>query len=164
MLKKIYFAGGCFWGVEAYLKKINGVIDTSVGYAQGQTKNPTYQEVCSQKTGHTETCEIVYDDQIVSLLTLLKHLFRVIDPTSINKQGSDIGPQYRTGIYYVDYNDLGVIEDFILKSQSNYEKEIVVEVEKLNDYFLAEDYHQDYLTKNPNGYCHINLNAFKDDI
>lgn len=164
MIKKIYLAGGCFWGVEAYFLRINGVLETTVGYAQGHVENPSYEEVCQQETGHTEACEVTYDDTVVNLNVLLSHLFRVIDPTSLNKQGGDVGPQYRTGVYYLDESDRSTINQFIAFNHSKYEAPIVVEVEKLDSYYLAEDYHQDYLIKNPTGYCHINLAAFRDDI
>lgn len=164
MIKKIYLAGGCFWGVEAYFSRINGVVNTSVGYAQGHVEHPTYEEVCQSMSGHTEACEVTYDDSIVTLKTLLSHLFRVIDPTSLNKQGGDQGPQYRTGVYYTDILDGIIINEFIENAKSDYDKPIVVEVEELKNYYQGEEYHQDYLNKNPNGYCHINLAAFRDDI
>lgn len=156
-MKKIILAGGCFWGVEAYFKRLKGVIKTRVGYTDGQTMNPTYQEVCTGMTQHVEACEIYYDEAIVSLESLLNHLFKIIDPTSRNKQGEDVGVQYRTGIYYEDDSLLPRIQDFIEKIQSQYVAPIVVEVKKETPFYDAEDYHQDYLTRNPQGYCHVNL-------
>lgn len=156
-MKKIYLAGGCFWGVEEYFSHINGVISTRVGFANGFKPNPTYKEICETETGYSEACEIVYDNSIVSLETILNYMFKVIDPTSINKQGNDIGSQYRTGIYYQE-NDIESKEialKFIENQQKNYNKPIVVEVEPLTTFFLAEEKHQQYLKKNPNGYCHI---------
>lgn len=161
MTKEIYFAGGCFWGVEAYFAQIKGVIKTEVGYAQGHVKNPTYKEVCAQTTGHSEACYIEYDNQVITLETLLEHLFRIIDPTSLNKQGGDMGEQYRTGVYYKDPLDETIIRSFITKQQANYNKEIVVEVQPFDSFYLAEEYHQDYLVKNPTGYCHVNLGLVK---
>lgn len=152
---EIYLAGGCFWGVEGYFKKIPGVIDTSVGYANGKTNSTNYSNL--KKTDHAETLKLIYDKDIISLQEILGHYFRIIDPTSINKQGNDRGRQYRTGIYYTNKNDKLVINEIIRQKQENYDKIIAVEVAPLNNFVLAEDYHQDYLDKNPGGYCHINL-------
>ena len=152
---EIYLAGGCFWGVEGYFKKIPGVLDTSVGYANGKTKDTTYREV--KETDHSETVKIIYDEDRVSLQELLEHYFRIIDPTSVNKQGNDRGRQYRTGIYYTNRNDKLIIDEIIIQKQEEYSEKIAVEVEPLNNFVLGEDYHQDYLDKNPGGYCHINL-------
>lgn len=155
--REIYLAGGCFWGVEEYFSRITGVRDVTVGYANGKTENPTYKEVIYNDTGHAETVHITYDSSIISLTEVLKYYFRVIDPTSLNKQGNDVGTQYRTGIYFTDPNDEQVILYALEAEAKKYSKELVVEVEPLDGYYLAEDYHQDYLQKNPNGYCHINL-------
>ena len=152
---EIYLAGGCFWGVEGYFKKIPGVIDTSVGYANGKTNSTNYRNL--KKTDHAETVKIIYDKDIISLQELLEHYFRIIEPTSINKQGNDKGRQYRTGIYYTNKNDKLVINEIIRQKQENYDEKIAVEVATLNNFILGEDYHQDYLDKNPGGYCHINL-------
>lgn len=157
-MKKIVLAGGCFWGVEGYFKKIDGVINTKVGYSNGHTKDPTYKEVCTSITGYAEACYIEYDENIISLKDLLKKFFRIIDPTIINRQGPDIGSQYRTGIYYYEDNDLNIINSFIKEIQKNYDEQIVTEVDKVNNFYDAEEYHQNYLDKNPNGYCHIDLN------
>ena len=156
-IKKIYLAGGCFWGVEAYMKRIDGVIDANSGYANGITENPTYEDVIYNGTGHAETVEVIYNSEKINLETLLKYYFRIIDPTSLNKQGNDKGTQYRTGIYYTDLEDKEIIEKEITLLQKNYPKKIMVEVMPLIRFDLAEDYHQDYLKKNPNGYCHIDL-------
>lgn len=158
MEKTIWLAGGCFWGVEAYFALLNGVLETKVGYAQGNGKKPTYEEVCKGDTGYTETVEIQYNNTTITLDSLLSHMFRFIDPTSLNKQGGDIGTQYRTGIYYTDIMDLPIIQKFLTLQQHNYQQQLVVEVEQLRNFFEAEEYHQEYLTKNPNGYCHVNLN------
>lgn len=152
---EIYLAGGCFWGVEGYFKKIPGVIDTSVGYANGKTNSTNYRNL--KKTDHAETVKIIYDKDIISLQELLEHYFRIIEPTSINKQGNDKGRQYRTGIYYTNKNDKLVINEIIRQKQEDYDEKIAVEVAALNNFILGEDYHQDYLDKNPGGYCHINL-------
>lgn len=154
-LKDIWFAGGCFWGVQAYFARIHGVAATSVGYANGRTANATYYEI--GRTGHAETVQISYDPERVSLKTLLEHLFMIIDPTSLNRQGNDTGTQYRTGIYYSDEADQPVILSFVEKQGGKYSRPVVTEVMKLENYIPAEDYHQDYLEKNPDGYCHISF-------
>ena len=156
-INEIYFAGGCFWGIEAYMSRINGVVDVSSGYANGNTENPKYEDLIYKNSGHAETVHILYDSNIVSLYVLLSHYFNIIDPISLNEQGNDIGIQYRTGIYYIDASDLKVIESKIKEEQKKYSKLIQVEVYKLRNYYLAEEYHQKYLIKNPNGYCHIDL-------
>jgi peptide-methionine (S)-S-oxide reductase len=158
-MKEIYLAGGCFWGMQAYFDLKDGIINTVVGYANGRTQNPTYQEVCTDTTGHAETLFIQYDESIVNLDKILSYFWRVIDPTSVNKQGGDRGSQYRTGIYYTDEKDLAVIKESIEKEQKNYDKLIVTQVESLKCFYPAEEYHQKYLQKNPGGYCHIDLNA-----
>jgi peptide methionine sulfoxide reductase msrA/msrB len=154
-MKQIYLAGGCFWGVEKYLKLINGVVETEVGYANGQTIDPDYKQVCTGETGFAETVFILYDETILSLPYLIELFFEIIDPTSLNKQGNDIGTQYRTGIYYVDDNDYEIIKEKVVELSKNYSKDIVVEVQPLKNYYSAEEYHQEYLDKNPMGYCHI---------
>jgi len=156
----IYLAGGCFWGTEHFMKQINGVIDTEVGYANGNTENPTYQQVCSHTTGFAETVKVTYDTEAVSLKTLLDLYFMTIDPTSINRQGGDSGDQYRTGIYYADKEDLSVIKAQITELRKKYDKPIFIEVQALKNFYKAEEYHQDYLGKNVGGYCHIRPELF----
>ncbi|HCX03193.1 MAG TPA: peptide methionine sulfoxide reductase [Clostridiales bacterium] len=153
--KEIYLAGGCFWGVEAYFDKILGVEYTEVGYANGKTEDTSYQEIDS--TGHAETVRVVYDPEVVELEEILEYYFKIIDPTILNRQGNDIGTQYRTGIFYKNEDDEQVISNFIESIKSDYDSEIVTEVEPLENFVIGEEYHQDYLEKNPNGYCHINL-------
>ena len=162
-IKDIYLAGGCFWGVEEYFARVDGVIDSVSGYANGSFDNPSYENVCNN-SGHAETVHITYDSTKVSLDTLLKYYFRIIDPTSVNKQGNDRGVQYRTGIYYQNEEDKEIALNAIKEEQKKYSKPIVVEVEKLKRFDKAEEYHQDYLKKNPNGYCHINLNKASEAI
>lgn len=157
-MKTIVVAGGCFWGVEAYMSKIDGVVKTRVGYANGKKKNPTYEEVCSGNTGHTEACLISYDEDIVSLEKILNKFWGIIDPTVINRQGPDIGHQYRSGVYYSDKQDLDIILKTKAEVQNKYSKPIVTEIESLLCFYDAEEYHQKYLQKNPGGYCHIDLN------
>ncbi len=153
-MKEIALAGGCFWGVDEFFSRKEGVLSTKSGYSNGQVENPTYEEVC---TGHAETVYVQYDESRISLETILEKFFKVIDPTSLNKQGNDIGTQYRTGIYYIDEADKEAIDQFIESRKSKYTRPIVVEVEPLRNFFDAEEYHQDYLKKNPRGYCHIDL-------
>ena len=161
-MKNIYLAGGCFWGVEEYFSRIDGVVDTTVGYANSVVENPTYQQVCTGTTNAAETLKIKYDENIINLDKILGYYFRIIDPISVNKQGPDFGTQYRTGIYYTDKNDLDVIQKHIEKVQKDYKQKLAVEVMPLDNFFDAEEYHQDYLKKNPNGYCHIDLSSVKD--
>ena len=155
--KEIYLAGGCFWGVEKFFKMAPGVIETSVGYANGQTLDTNYDIL--KMTDHVEAVYIKYDEDIISLNQLLDYYFSIIDPTSINRQGLDEGRQYRTGIYYVDKEESHTIKEKIENEQNKYSREIQVEVRPLKHYILAEEYHQNYLDKNPNGYCHIDLES-----
>ncbi|MEA4932763.1 MAG: peptide-methionine (R)-S-oxide reductase MsrB [Lawsonibacter sp.] len=154
-MSEIYLAGGCFWGTEKYLASIHGVTETQVGYANGTTDHPTYEEVCRNHTGHAETVRVVYDSNLLHLDFLLELFYQAIDPVSVNRQGNDIGPQYRTGIYYVRPEDLPVIQSSISRLQVRYERPIAIEVAPLSNFALAETYHQNYLDKNPLGYCHI---------
>lgn len=156
-MREVVLAGGCFWGVEAYFKLVPGIVSTRVGYANGHTENPTYKEVCTGSTGHAEACKIVYDERVISLEGILRYFFRIIDPTLLNRQGNDRGTQYRTGIYYEDEEESILIDEYIEGISSKYPAPIVTEVLPLTSFYDAEEYHQDYLTKNPGGYCHIDL-------
>jgi peptide methionine sulfoxide reductase msrA/msrB len=155
MTKEIYLAGGCFWGTEHYFKQIRGVVATSVGYANGTTVAPTYEEVYTDRTGHAECVHVVYDPEIVGLEHLIKMFFRSIDPTSLNQQGNDCGTRYRTGIYYTDKQDLEIIEPIYNAVADELDEPIAVELQPLERFYDAEEYHQDYLDKHPTGYCHI---------
>lgn len=157
----IYLAGGCFWGTEQYLQNVKGIIETEVGYANGNTKNPTYEEVCHKNTGHAETVKVLYDETLISLGFILELYYDVINPVSMNRQGGDTGTQYRTGIYFVDDSDEEVIQQSIAKLQKRYKEKIAIEVKALSNYYRAEEYHQKYLDKNPNGYCHIGKDKFE---
>ena len=161
-LRDVYFAGGCFWGVEEYFSRIPGVIDVTVGYANGEKENPTYQEVCSGRTGHAEAVHVRYDPKAVGLQTLAGQFFKIIDPFSVSRQGNDVGSQYRTGMYYVNDEDEKVLASVMAHVQKKYGKQPAVELMPLKYYYQAEDYHQDYLKKNPGGYCHINFDSLKD--
>ena len=154
-MAEIYLAGGCFWGLEEYFSRISGVLQTSVGYANGQVETTNYQLI--KETDHAETVQVIYDEKAVSLREILLYYFRVIDPLSVNQQGNDRGRQYRTGIYYKDEEDLPTINTVVREQELLIGRKIAVEVEKLRHYILAEDYHQDYLKKNPGGYCHIDV-------
>ena len=162
-LRKIWLAGGCFWGVEAYMARIPGVSATSVGYANGRTANPTYREVCSHRTGYAEAVHLEYDPQRLSLRDLLGYFFQIIDPTTLNRQGNDLGDQYRTGIYYQDPADLPIIQAAVAAEQEKQTKPVVTEVMPLQNYYLAEEEHQHYLEKNPGGYCHISFASLPAD-
>lgn len=157
-MKTIYFAGGCFWGVERFFQQAKGVISTKVGYANGTKENPHYEDLKFGLDDASETVEIKYDELTVSLEKLLELYLRVIDPYSLNKQGEDEGIQYRTGVYYLNENDKVVIEEYFKKNLSNTHK---IEIFPLNKFYPAEEYHQNYLIKNPNGYCHINMAKLK---
>ena len=154
--KTIYLAGGCFWGCQKYFDLLDGVVETEVGYANGPTANPTYAEV-KRHAGHAETVRVVYDPGTLPLTELLEAYFRVIDPTSVNKQGEDEGIQYRTGVYYVDEADRPVIEAALRALAARVGKPLAVEAQALENFYPAEEYHQKYLEKNPNGYCHIHF-------
>ncbi len=159
--KEIYFAGGCFWGTEHFFKQVRGVLETEVGYANGKTKNPTYKDICTDKTGFAETVKLVYNPSIISLDRLLALFYKTIDPTSLNKQGNDIGSQYRTGVYFQDQADEPIIQASLVRLAKAYTKPLLIECEPIKSFYSAEDYHQDYLDKNPSGYCHISLDLFK---
>ncbi len=160
-MSTIYLAGGCFWGAEHYLRQINGVTFTEVGFANGNTDNPTYKEVYTDQTGYAETVMVEYDPEILSLRLLIQLYFKAIDPTSLNKQGEDEGTRYRTGIYYVEEDDLQIIKKVYDETQSQYNDFLQVEILPLRNFHKAEEYHQDYLEKNPQGYCHLNPMLFK---
>lgn len=151
---EIYLAGGCFWGTEFFLRNVAGVISTEVGYANGNTRNPTYREVCND-SGHAEAVHVIYDAEKISLTKLLAEYSRTINPTLLNRQGNDRGIQYRTGIYFSNPADAATVDEFLRGLQENYSEPVVVEHASIKNFYRAEDEHQDYLTKNPNGYCHV---------
>ncbi|MDI6452036.1 peptide-methionine (S)-S-oxide reductase MsrA [Peloplasma aerotolerans] len=162
-MKSIVLGGGCFWGVEAYFKQLKGVVETSVGYVDGNKRNPTYQEVCGGVASHTEACQIFYDENIIKLENVLEQFFRIIDPFVRNRQGHDIGRQYRSGIYFDYEEDENKIVEYIKNHFGKDYDRVQTEVKKNVDYDLAEPYHQDYLKKNPGGYCHVDLNLAKKE-
>lgn len=154
-MKEIYLAGGCFWGTEHYFKQIHGVVGTEVGFANGNTENPTYKEVYTDQTGYAETVRVSYDERVVTLEFLLNMFFKAIDPVSLNKQGHDEGTRYRTGIYYTSEDQLAVVDKVFAEQQALTAEPIVVERLPLKNFYAADEYHQDYLDKNPQGYCHL---------
>ena len=160
-MKTIYLAGGCFWGTEHYMSQFEGVLQTEVGYANGDFANPTYQQVYTDKTGFVECVKVTYDESVIALETLLRLFFKSIDPLSVNRQGEDCGTRYRTGIYWDDPQDQGSVELVYMEVQSRYDTALAVEKGALECFYLAEDYHQDYLVKNPEGYCHLSLETLQ---
>jgi len=152
-MKKIYLAGGCFWGVEELFRDQPGAIDTEVGYTGGDNDNPDYHN----HPGHAEAIAITYDDKLTSYMALLDFFFRIHDPTTLNRQGGDVGSSYRSAIFYQNEDELKIAQTMIKKIDASglYDKPVVTSLEKFKKFYSAEKYHQDYLQKNPNGYtCH----------
>ena len=160
-MKTIYFAGGCFWGTEHYMRQFEGVTGTEAGYANGDVPDPAYEQVYTDLTGHVECVKVSYDEEIVSLATLCRLFFRSIDPIVENRQGDDCGTRYRTGIYWNDEEDRIVIEAVYREIQGRYEVPLAVEKALLKCFYPAEEYHQEYLVKNPEGYCHLSVATLK---
>lgn len=158
-LKSIVVAGGCFWGVDAYMARLVGVAGTESAYANGHIPNPTYERVCQGDSGYAEAVKITYDPKRISLKALLLQFFSIIDPTQIGRQANDIGDQYRNGIYYTNKNDLDAIEAVRNEIALAYNKPLATEITELGSYYPAEAYHQNYLDKNPNGYCHVSFDG-----
>jgi peptide methionine sulfoxide reductase msrA/msrB len=154
-MKTIFFAAGCFWGAQHYLKQIRGVVETETGFANGNTDNPTYKEVYTDMTGYAEAVRVVYDPEILPLRKLVSLYFDCIEPTSVNQQGEDRGTRYRTGIYYIESEDYLAIREIYDEVQRNYSAPLAVEVEPIRNFFPADESHQDYLVKHPDGYCHL---------
>lgn len=159
--KTIYLAGGCFWGVDAYFSKLPGVIKTEAGFANGKTKNPTYEDVLGGDTDFAETVLVEYNSDEIALEEILAHYFDIVDLTTLNRQAHDKGTQYRSGIYYLNAQDGEIIKNAIKLQQNKNKKPIVTEVKKLENFYPAEEYHQKYLEKNPSGYCHIDLSKIE---
>lgn len=163
-MKTIYLAAGCFWGSQAFYSQMIGIKNTSVGYANGDSTNPSYQDLCSGRASHAETVKIEYDETEISLLKILDYYLSIINPYSINRQGNDIGRQNRTGIFYENAEEEEIIKKFLYQKEQEYKKgPFQIVVEPLANFYLAEDYHQNYLEKNPNGYCHIKLDSIKKE-
>lgn len=160
-MKTIYLAGGCFWGTQHFLGLIPGGVSTQVGYANSYVPHPTYRDVCTGETGAAETVEVTYNPERIPLETLLGLYYRTVDPTSVNRQGNDRGTQYRTGIYYTDPADRAIIEKSLHELAASTSGRIAIETGPLINFYPAEEYHQDYLDKNPGGYCHIDPELFE---
>lgn len=160
-LKEIYFAGGCFWGTEHFFQQVRGVTKTEVGYANGNIVNPSYKQVTSGKTGFVETVRVIYDPRVVELGLLIDLFLKTIDPTTLNKQGNDIGTQYRSGIYFVDEGEKALVLSKLESLAKGFNAPVVVEALPLKNFYVAEKYHQKYLDKNPGGYCHIGPELFE---
>ena len=159
-MKEIYFAGGCFWGVEHFFKGVDGVSDATPGYANGNTENPTYKEVYTDTTGFAETVRVRYNPDRVSLDFLTRMFFTVTDPLTLNRQGHDEGTRYRSGVFYVNEEDRPVVEAVFNEVSAKLGVPLVTQLEPLKNFYPAEEYHQDYLDKNPDGYCHLPLKTF----
>jgi peptide methionine sulfoxide reductase msrA/msrB len=163
-MKEIYFAGGCFWGTEHFFSGVDGVISAVSGYAQGNPDfagRPSYEQVYTDTTGFAETVRVCYRPEIISLRLLAELYFDIIDPLSLNQQGHDVGTRYRTGIYYSDPADLPVLQEVYSAVEARVGQPLEVELEPLRSFFEAEERHQKYLDKNPDGYCHLPLRTFK---
>ena len=154
-MRTIYLAGGCYWGVEKYCANIAGGVETEVGFANGHVDAPAYVQVKKGDTGHAETVRVAYDADVLPLEKLLRLFFRIIDPTSFEQQGEDVGNQYRTGVYWTDPADEAVVLTELAVLQERYAEPLVVEACELDCFYPAEEYHQKYLDKNPSGYCHV---------
>lgn len=155
MTKEIFFAGGCFWGTEHFIRQFEGVTETMTGYANGNVPDPSYEMVYTDGTGHVECVKVGYDPGIISLATLCRLFFRSIDPLIKDRQGEDVGTRYRTGIYWIDDDDRTVVEEVYDEIRKKHESPLMVEKCRLECFYPAEDYHQDYLVNNPDGYCHL---------
>ena len=162
MTNEIYLAGGCFWGVQEYFSRIPGVVSSTAGYARSRVPNPSYRQVCGGQTGAAETVRVVYDPSRVSLATLVRQYFKIIDPFSVNRQGNDVGSQYRTGVYYSDAAQRPELERLFAEKTREYGRPLAVELLPVENFYDAEVEHQDYLKKNPGGYCHISFDSLKD--
>lgn len=160
-MRQMICAGGCFWGVEAYFKQLAGITDSDVGYVDGAFKNPTYEQVC-YGSGHTEAVLLYFDETVISFEKILDHYFNIVDPTLKNRQGPDIGIQYRSGFYNLDDDLRTKLDAYLAEKQKAYSKPFQIEIKSNVHYDSAEGYHQDYLDKNPSGYCHIPLSSYKD--
>ncbi len=161
LLKVIVLAGGCFWGTEHFFRQIDGVTETQVGYANGQLSNPTYRQVCTGTTGHAEAVRVTYDAERLPLEKLIACYLKTVDPTAVNRQGNDVGPQYRTGIYSLSAEDKAVVDKALKDLEKRLGRRVAIESEPLVAFWPAETYHQRYLEKNPGGYCHIPPDLFE---
>ena len=155
MTNKAQFAAGCFWGVQFYFDQVPGVTKTTVGYTQGHTENPSYEDVCSHTTGHAETLELEFDPEKIDYEMLVMHFFRMHDPTQLNRQGPDVGDSYRSGIYYFDDEQKNIAEKVKQDAGQGSEQPIVTEIKPAAPFYEAEDYHQKFAERTGRGMCHI---------
>ena len=163
-MRTLYLAAGCFWGCQAFFDQMKGVVKTQVGYANGNTVNPKYEDLKHGQATHAETVKIEYDENLISLDKILDYYLFIIDPYSVNHQGEDYGIQYRTGVFYEDDNYGNEIKSHLKKREDELNKgPFAILIEPLENFYPAEEYHQDYLKKNPHGYCHVNLNSIKKE-
>jgi methionine-S-sulfoxide reductase len=160
-MEKALFAAGCFWGVQFYFDQVPGVTKTTVGYTGGHTENPTYEEVCAHTTGHAEAVLIEYDPEQVSYKTLVKQFFHMHDPTQLNRQGPDVGDNYRSAIFYFDEVQKQTAEKIRDELQPRFDKPIVTQIARASKFYEAEDYHQKYAERTGRGQCHIPYEAIK---
>lgn len=158
-MRKIYLAGGCFWGIQGYFTRVAGVLESSVGYANSRIANPSYELVCSGISGAAETLELVYDEKRLGLSEIVDRLLSIIDPSALNYQANDIGTRYRNGVYYLQEGDEAVIKERIHAWEQRSGRKAVTEILPLQNFYLAESYHQNHLQANPHGYCHIDIEA-----
>jgi len=164
-LEKATFAAGCFWGVEAYFRRIRGVVSTTVGYTGGKIPDPTYEQVCTGRTGHAEAIEIEFDPSKTSYERLLKHFWKVHDPTTKDRQGNDVGTQYRSAIFYHSQaqKEAASASKKALEASGKLARPVTTQIVAAGEFYDAEKYHQDYLEKNPGGYCHVDLSNINDE-
>ena len=160
-MKEIYFAAGCFWGAQHFFAGVDGVKEAVAGYANGNGEHPSYEEVYTDTTGFAETVRVTYNEKLIGLKELTELYFTIIDPLSLNKQGGDIGTRYRTGVYYMEEADKALIQPVFEAEARRLGAPLAVELEPLRNFYLAEERHQDYLDKNPEGYCHVPLKTFR---
>jgi peptide-methionine (S)-S-oxide reductase len=154
-MAKACFAAGCFWGVQAYFDQVPGVTKSTVGYTGGHTENPTYESVCSHTTGHAEATLLEFDTSVVSYETLVQQFFRMHDPTQLNRQGPDVGDQYRSAIFYFDDEQREIAQKVADEVGKNYDKPVVTEISPATTFYNAEEYHQKFTEKTGQGACHI---------
>lgn len=154
-MNKAIFAAGCFWGAQTYFDQVPGVVSTRVGYIGGRTQNPTYEQVCYEGTGHAEATEVTFDPERVSYETLVRQFFRMHDPTQLNRQGPDVGDQYRSAIFYFDDEQKEIAQKLKDELGEKFKKPIVTEITQASEFYEAEEYHQKYTEKTGIGMCHI---------
>ena len=160
-MKEIYFAGGCFWGTQHFFSQVDGVKEAICGYANGHTENPKYEEVYTDTTGFAETVKVTYNPERIGLEELTELFFCIIDPLSLNRQGHDEGTRYRTGIYFTNPAEKDILQKVYARVEQKAGARLAVELEPLRNFYPAEERHQDYLDKNPEGYCHLSLKTFR---